>query len=289
MSAAGWIIVIIIVLPMLGLLTWAVLRSSFVRVPSGSLGLVVIRGRATDKALPPGPAFVAAMRRHTIELYPSVEQSYRADGGLVESPLTSSAPTLTLMLGDRNTVTVSVTVRFRIMRDQLRLVHERFGPNGVFSVVRDETGRAVLRALGAPDVSVKDLLGAAREETESKLSVAVAQALQADGLELTSFTLGIVDLGRVGEVVAAITRAGYEREREEAEAETRLARARNDAELQQNLVPGAEYAWRYRGPDLWRDLAEGATHVSVALSAEARTADSTTTTGPTASPPARSQ
>lgn len=279
MSAAGWIILIIIVFPMVGLLLWALLRSSFVKVPSGSLGLVLIRGRATDRALAPGSHFVAALRRHMVEMYPSVEMSYRADNGVTESELTSSAPALTVMLGDRSTVTVSVTVRFRIIREQLRLVHERFGPHGVFTVVRDETARAVMRTLGSPDVAVRDLLGAAREETEQKLGLAVADALQADGLEVTAFTLGIVELGRIGEVVEAIARAGYEREREDAEAQTRLAKARNDAELQQTLATGAETVWRYRGSDLWRDLAEGATHVSVALSAESRAADPTSTTG----------
>jgi hypothetical protein len=214
-----------------------------------------------------------------VEMYPSVELSYRADSGVIENELTSSAPALTVMLGDRSTVTVSVTVRFRILREQLKLVHERFGPNGVFGLVRDETARAVMRTLGAPDISVKDLLGAAREETEGKLGVAVAEALRIDGFEVTTFTLGIVDLGRIGDVVEAIARAGYEREREEAEAETRLAKARNDAELQQTLATGTEAVWRYRGSDLWRDLAQGATHVSVALSAESKAGESGSTTG----------
>jgi hypothetical protein len=163
---------------------------------------------------------------------------------------------------------VPVTVRFRLRPDQLRLVHERFGPQGLFVLVRDETNRAVQRGLGAPDIGVKDLLDASREATESALAASVAQALQQDGLELTVFTLGSVDLGRTGDVVQAISRAAYEMEREEAEARTRLARARNDAELQHLLAPGAEAAWRYRNPDLWRDLAPRAVNFSLSVPAE---------------------
>jgi regulator of protease activity HflC (stomatin/prohibitin superfamily) len=265
MTVVAWVILLVLVLPMLGLLLWAVLRSSFVRVPSGSLGLLLIKGRATDKSMLPGAHFVPALRRHMAELYPSVELTFRADGGVDDSPLTSSAPPLTVTLGDRTTVTVTVTVRFRLMPDQLRVVHERFGPQGVFTIVRDETNRAVQRGLGAPDIGVKDLLGASRETTESALAEAVALALGQDGIELRAFALGSVDLGRTGEVVQAISRATYELEREETEAQTRLAQARNDAVLQQLLQPGGEAAWRYRNPALLRELAPRAVNFSLAV------------------------
>jgi hypothetical protein len=57
-SIVGWIILLVVVLPIIGLLAWLLLAASFVRVPSGSLGLVMIKGKATDKALPPGGHFV---------------------------------------------------------------------------------------------------------------------------------------------------------------------------------------------------------------------------------------
>jgi len=268
MSAVAWIILLVLILPMIGLLIWAVLRSSFVRVPSGSMGLLLVKGRATDRSVLPGAHFVPALRRHMVELYPSVELTFRADGGVDDSPLTASAPPLTVTLGDRTTVTVSVTVRFRLMPDQLRLVHERFGPQGLFTIVRDETNRAVQRGLGEPDIGVKDLLGASRETTESTVAQTVAEALRRDGIDLTAFTLGSVDLGRTGEVVQAISRASYELEREEVEARTRLARARNDAELHRLLEPGTEAAWRYRNPDLLRDLAPRAVNFSLSVAAE---------------------
>jgi hypothetical protein len=77
-STIGWIILLVLGLPIIGLLAWLILAASFVRVPSGSLGLVMIKGQATDKTLPPGGHFVPALRRHMIEEYPSVELAYRA-------------------------------------------------------------------------------------------------------------------------------------------------------------------------------------------------------------------
>ena len=153
-----------------------------------------------------------------------------------------SAPPLTVTLGDRTTVTVTVTVRFRLMPDQLRLIHERFGPQGIFNVVRDETSRAVQRGLGAPDIGVKDLLGASREVTESMLAQAVTDALQRDGIELTvPSPSGASTWAAPARWSRRSPAASYELEREEVEALTRLARARNDAELQQLLQPGARW------------------------------------------------
>src|ERR1700742_3612354 len=80
MSAAAWVILLIFLFSGLGLLGWVVLGNSLVRVPSGSLGLLMAKGRATDQTLPPGPHFVFAFRRRMVEEYPSVELAYPADG-----------------------------------------------------------------------------------------------------------------------------------------------------------------------------------------------------------------
>ena len=63
MSTIGWVIVLVLVVPALGLLLWLVFAESVVRVPAGRLGLLMIKGRATDTALLPGPHFVPALRR----------------------------------------------------------------------------------------------------------------------------------------------------------------------------------------------------------------------------------
>jgi len=265
MSAVAWIILVVFVLPLIFLLGWALLRSSFVRVPSGNLGLVMIKGRATDKALPPGPHFVPALRRHMIEEYPSVEQVFRTGEVEDSAPMTSFAPSLSVLLGDFTTVTVDVSVRYRIIPEQLRMLHERYGPTGIAAMVRDETTRAVRNTFGDPDFGVKNLLGKEREETERTISVVLAEVLQTAGISLSSLGLGVVDLGRAGEAVEAAGRAAYELEREQAEAGTRLARAHNDAELQRVLDSGTEGSWRYRAPDLLRDLSHRNVMVNIAL------------------------
>ena len=69
-STVAWIIVLIVAIPVIALLVWTVIGASFVRVPSGSLGLLMVKGRATDTALLPGPHFVPALRRKMVEIYP---------------------------------------------------------------------------------------------------------------------------------------------------------------------------------------------------------------------------
>jgi len=288
-STVGWIIVLILVIPMIGVLVWVVIAASIVRVPSGSIGLLMVKGRATDTTLLPGSHFVPALRRRMIEEYPSVELAYRAggpgdsaDGGkpftrnTSEAALERSGPLLPVTLGDRTTATVAYTVRFRLLPEQLKQVHERFGPTGVFGIVRDESSRAVTGALGDPAVGIDSLLGSAREACEKRLFTAVGAALQADGVEVTAFLVGAVDLGRTGEVIQATLRARLEVEREKAEAATRMARALNDADLQQYVNTASDAAWRYRETDLWRDLVQRTGALSVALRAVPGAAGGTT-------------
>ncbi|HEY4991471.1 MAG TPA: SPFH domain-containing protein [Nakamurella sp.] len=270
MSTIAWIILLVLLIPIIGVLIFVIVVASLVRVPSGSLGLVMSKGRATDTALLPGLHFLPAIRRRMVEEYPSVELAYRAGGqGDTEEtlpdrarPLERSGPPTRfkhldqsgapwqVTLGDRTTAIMSVTVRFRLEPEHLRLVHERFGPNGIFGVVRDESSRAVMNTLGDPEFSIDSLFGKAREACQERLAVAVSEALEADGILLTALVLGTVDLGRTGEVIAATARARHELEREQAEAATRTARALNDADLQQHLTDSSDAAWRYRETDL---------------------------------------
>ncbi|MGX7678551.1 SPFH domain-containing protein [Jatrophihabitans sp. DSM 45814] len=266
MSTVGWIIVAVLVVPVVGLLAWVIIAESLVRVPSGSLGLLMVKGRATNTTLLPGPHFVPALRRRMVEEYPSVEFAYRAGTG--ENPdtrLEQSGPPMLLTLGDRAAVTLSMTVRFQLIPEQLRLVHERFGPDGLFGIVRDESSRAVTAALGDVGIGVSSLLGADRAVCQERVSAAVAKALRDDGINVTAVVLGAIDLGRTGEVIQATVRAGYELEREKAEAATRMSRALNDADLETHLSSTNDAAWRYRETDLWRDLVQRANALQVAL------------------------
>jgi hypothetical protein len=62
-------------------------------------------------------------------------------------------------------------------------------------------------------------------------------------------------------------RAHYELEREQAEAATRMARALNDAKLQDQISSPSDDAWRYRETDLWRELVLRTEALQVALRA----------------------
>jgi regulator of protease activity HflC (stomatin/prohibitin superfamily) len=286
MSTLAWIILLILILPAIGLLVWVILAASLIRVPSGSLGLVMARGKATDRSLLPGGHFVFALRRVIIEEYPSVELAYRADGqgddenvgfnrqvgdrrvsrGAFDR-LEVSGPPLRATLGDRTEATIVVTVRFQLVQENLRTVHERYGPNGVFGIVRDSSARAVLGALAEHHDGIEQFFGAQRQACEQRLAKAVRDALEADGIKMTGFVLGAVDLGKTGEVIQATVRARYELERERAESETRTLRALNDADLQKQMSAPSDDAWRYRETDLWRELVTRTQALKVALRA----------------------
>ena len=255
------IIFAVVLIPIIGILAWVVFDEAFVRVEPGQLGLVLVRGRATDKALPPGPHFVPLLRRMQVVKYPSLEMAYRAgdpvDGGEHDRSLQQPGPALRVVLGDRAAVEIGYTVRFRLVPASLKSVHERFGKDGIWSAVRDASNRAVRACLGDPAVGIVDLLGDGRRLLEGKLTDAVGEALRADGFELTLLTVEDTDLGRTGEVIQATVRARYELEREQAEHATRLAEVQSDAALAEHLGAGADgaaVALRYRELGVWREI-----------------------------------
>ena len=266
MSTAATVILIVLLLPIIGILAWMLLSASLIRVPAGSLGLVLRNGKATDHALTPGRHWVPLLRKTMVVEYPSVELAYRAgeDASSAASELDRSGPSLSCALGDRALADVAYTVRYVIIPERLRTVHERFGPQGVNGLVRDESGRAISQALSDPAVTVESLFGSARADTEARLREAVTTALEEHGIRVAGFVLGPVDLGRTGEVIQATVRATFELALEKAEAATRLARAQNDGELEQQIPGQREGAWRYRETDLWRDLVQRSDGVQVA-------------------------
>ena len=264
MTTIGWIILAILLIPALGLLVWLVLSASFVRVPTGRNALLLVRGRPTDTTLPPGLHFLFALRRRMIVTYPSVELSFRAGGEpdpADRSGLDCVGAPVPIVLGDRVQATVGYTLRFRLRPDELRLVHERFGPDGIFGIVRDQSALVISTALGRTGIGVADLLGEPRETTQSAVTDQLVSALADDGFELVSFVFGGIDLGRTGEVIQAVSRAPHELDYEQAMAAVRLAQATHDAELV--AVDGDP--WRYRETDLWRELIARREILNVAL------------------------
>lgn len=265
MSTAATVILVVLLVPILAIFAWMVVTASMIKVPAGALGLVLKNGRATDHSLTPGRHWVPLLRKTMVVEYPSVEMAYRAgeDASSAASQLDRTGPSLSCALGDRALADVAYTVRYAIVPERLRTVHERFGPEGVHGLVRDASGRAISRALSDPAVTVETLFGSARSDTETRLAEAVTAALEEHGLRVTGFVLGPVDLGRTGEVIQATVRATFELALEEAEAATRIARAQNDGRLEQEITTAREDAWRYRETDLWRDLVQRSDGVQV--------------------------
>jgi hypothetical protein len=256
MSIGAWLVLVFIVLPLLSALVWALARQSIVRVPMGSLGLMVVQGKSTNRSLVPGVHWVPALRKRQCVSYPAVELSYRASTDpVVASPVEASGPALRVVLGDRAEAVVSYTVRFQLVPGHLRIVHDRFGTSGYWSAVRDDSGAAVAATLAEPDVTLDSLYPGERGALELRLKDSVAAALAEDGMLLTGFTLGAVDLGRAGETVQATLRTRLELAKEEAGAALQELRVRHDAELAQYLSEVGDTALRYRQTDVWRDLA----------------------------------
>lgn len=255
MSLAAKLVLFIAVAPIVVAFVWALFRQSAVTIPQNQVGALIRAGRSTDRVLLPGVHWVPALRRRAAVAYPSVELSYRAgDTQPTSTASEASGPPLVAFLGDRTEVEVGYTVRFTLDQTRLAAVHDRLGPDGLWAAVRDASGRAVRGALADPAVSVDSLFGPARGELEARLGESVRAALDADALLLASFTLGKVDLGRSGAVIQAIVRARLELERENAETETRVARAKHDSELAPYAGQIGEAALRYRQTDVWRDL-----------------------------------
>lgn len=184
---------------------------------------------------------------------------------MVNSPTEAVGPALKVMLGDRAEAKVGYTVRFRLVRDQLRLVHDRFGTTGYWSAVRDNVGAALAVALAQPDVTLDSLYPGQRQKLEQQLKQRLAETLAADGMELAGFSLGAVDLGRAGETVQATLRARLGLAREEANAALQRLRVQHDAELTSRLAEVGETALRYREAEMWPDLAFRSDGVGVSV------------------------
>ena len=130
----GWLILLIVAALVVTLVVWVLFDDAVARVESGQLGLVLLYGKATDKVLPPGPHLVLAFRRRMIEIYPSLELAYRAGrpGGRHAGPRTGGAGPAR---GPRRPYGGRRLLHGPLPPGPgaLRSVHERFGPQGIWS------------------------------------------------------------------------------------------------------------------------------------------------------------
>lgn len=272
MNMVGWIILVVLLVPAIGIVAWVVLSESFLRIPSGRLGLLMVRGRPTDTVLTPGLHFVLAVRRRMVEIYPSVELSHRVGSepeAVDRAGLDSCGPAIEVYLGDRSRAFIGYTVRYRLLPTGLREVHQRFGPSGLGAAVRDCSAAVVTAVLGAEFVGVDDFFGGRREALQREVSEQLTVALAEDGFELVAFQFRSIDLGRTGEAVQATVRARHELAAEDAAAATRAAQLTNDRELSE-LAGSDDVPWRYRETELWRELIVRRENLNVTLPAGVR-------------------
>ena len=241
---------VVIAVPVLLVLIWIVLLETSVQIAPGNIGLVLVRGRTTSRVLTPGRHFLSPFRRSMVATYPSREITYLATQDLSAAGTTCDIeradPPLPVRLGDRTACRLSYTVRFRIDQPQLPLVHDRFGPDGLWAVVRDESRRVLITELTEASVTSEELNAPRRPELEAKLSEAVHATLAGVGIDMTFFSLVDGGLGESDEVVQAAVRARLEVAKRHAEG---LSRAGPEGA---DTLP--DEVLRYRQFQIWREL-----------------------------------
>ncbi|MGB0112825.1 MAG: SPFH domain-containing protein [Ilumatobacteraceae bacterium] len=255
MDFAVWISLIVGLVVVVGL-AWFVLIETSIRVEPGTVALLLKRGKATSRALSPGRHFVQPWRKVMVQTYPSTELAFVAGGRPSVDPRVEYVDDpLRLHLGDKAFAKVSYTVRCQLDTGKLKSVHNQFGPEGLWTALRDCTRSALLAETAAANLSIDDVFGTGFDKLEQRLTKALDKALGASGFELRMFSLREVDLGETGEVIQATVRADAELEREQALAKVREARISNDAAMS-DLLDGSDpdALLRYRLIESWRDL-----------------------------------
>ena len=253
MGPAGWIALLVGV-GVVVFVVWLVLLETSIRVEPGTLALLLKRGQSTSRALEPGRHFMQPWRKAMVELYPSRELALIAGGpGSGDSRVDATDVPLRLHFGDKSFATVSYTVRCQLDPSRLQSVHDQFGPEGIWSALRDTTRRSLIAESG--NVSIDDAFGDRYTALEQRLGEALAEALAEIGFRLTMFSLREIDLGETGEIIQSTLRADAELEREQAMVKVRQARLENDTAMGELAASiDGDVLLRYRQLESWRDI-----------------------------------
>ena len=273
MNAGFWIFLLVLG-PVLLFIVWLVLLETSVRIEPGTLGLALLRGRSTGKVMDPGRHFVRPWRKVMIQTYPSRELALIAGGVQQSNPdVDYVEEAASVFLGDSSSARVQYTVRCQLMPAKLQGVHDTYGPEGIWSVLRDVSRQSVIAECATSGMTINDMFGDGYGALEGRIAGALAASLEEVGFQLKLFSLREVDLGPAGEVVQARIRAGAELEREQALAEVRRARVDNDAALLADHESlDHDQLLRYRQIEAWNDLLEkwnGREHIPTMLTTQA--------------------
>lgn len=255
MGPAGWISILVGVV-VVASLVWFVLLETSIRVEPGTIALLLNRGKATSRALKPGRHFMQPWRKVMVQIYPSTELAFVAGGRPSIDPRVEYVDDpLRVHLADRAVADVSFTVRCQLDTGKLKEVHNQFGPEGLWTALRDTTRSCLLTEASKGDITVGDVFGDGFPKLEARFAKSLDKALSASGFELKLFSLRSIDLGETGEVIQATVRAEAELEREQAMAKVRKVRLENDVAMQDLAGDvDADVMLRYRQIEAWRDI-----------------------------------
>jgi regulator of protease activity HflC (stomatin/prohibitin superfamily) len=273
MNATSIIILLVVVIPLVVFGVWQFLQLALVRINSGTVGLLIVRGKVSNRVLEPGVHFVWPFRQSSIQGYPLRELTYLTSDGAVDETDFADPP-LRTSLGDRSPVTANYTIRFRIKPDGLLGIHDRVGPDGIKPLVRDLSRQIIIDVLAAEQYGVDDAYGARFAALEDALHDRLRAELLTEGFDVTLFNLRDMDLGPVGDVVTRTVCARMELELERVAAQVRLLRAEHEAASAEVLAPQlTDDLLRYRRIEVLREaLQRWDGHITVAESAMARQA-----------------
>lgn len=255
MDPVVWISALVAIVVVIAIAMFVLVETS-IRVEPGTLALLLKRGKATDRAVGPGRHFIQPWRKVMVQVYPSRELALVAGGPAgTDGRVDASDPPLRLHLGDKTFAEISYTVRCQLDPVELQAVHNQFGPEGIWSALRDTTRRTLIAEAGDANVSADDVFGERFSALAKRFEQALASSLGTIGFELKMFSLREIDLGETGEVIQSTLRADAELERENALAKVRRARLENDAEMHDLLESGdADVMLRYRQVEAWTDI-----------------------------------
>jgi regulator of protease activity HflC (stomatin/prohibitin superfamily) len=230
--------------------------------------LLLKQGRATGRVVGPGRHFIQPWRKVLVQVYPARELAFVAGGTASSDERVDhlDAP-LRVRLADKVVARLSYTVRCRLDPKKVQFVHDRFGAEGIWPVIRDTTRRClVAEAAGA---SVDDAFGDGFVAFEERCATALRTALAEVGFEVEVFSLREIDLGETGEIIQATLRADLELDLEQALARVRQLRLDNDAAMAETLAGlDSQILLRYRQLESWREIlrrADGGQMVPAAL------------------------
>lgn len=250
------IVFVLFVVPALGFAIYLWLHDALVRIDAGEVGLVEIRGRPTDRVLLPGTHLVVPFGRMTIHPYPTRELVFRTtrDARSDDDDDPTTDPPIGVVLGDRSHAGVCFTVRFRLDVDQLRSIHLRIGPSGIFDLVRDVSERQLGDSFADSSITYDDVFGTQRVTLENRLQDDLTGVLAEHGIVVTFFGLREIDLGEIGVAVQAAARARALAEQEVVAAEARRVRAEHDLDVADVVDGLSDAALSYHRIQVWRSL-----------------------------------